>query len=169
MPGMAPTEIKALARIIGELDYYQLLHLHRDAVAGEVKHAYHATSRAFHPDANRHLEPELREAVAVIAKRVSEAYSVLRNPRRRQAYDRRLESSSELRMQLAEPHPRGASSTGSRNRTCSATTTDPRYAICRRRSRSSRTTACSNSSSPTPRPSSAECGLSRGLLAEKPG
>ena len=102
MPGMAPTEIKALARIIGELDYYQLLHLNRDAVAGEVKQAYHATSRAFHPDANRHLEPTMREAVAVIAKRVSEAYSVLRNPRRRQAYDRRLETSTEVRMQLAE-------------------------------------------------------------------
>jgi curved DNA-binding protein CbpA len=102
MSGMAPTEIKALARIIGELDYYQLLHLHRDAVAGEVKQAYHATSRAFHPDANRHLEPELRKAVTVIAKRITEAYSVLRNPRRRQAYDRRLEATSEVRMQLAE-------------------------------------------------------------------
>lgn len=102
MANMAPTEIKALARIIGELDYYQLLHLNRDAVAGEVKQAYHATSRAFHPDANRHLEPALRQAVAVIAKRISEAYSVLRNPRRRQAYDRRLETSSEVRMQLAE-------------------------------------------------------------------
>lgn len=102
MPEMAPTEIKALARIISELDYYQLLHLDRDAVAGEVKQAYHATSRAFHPDANRHLTPELREAVAVIAKRVSEAYSVLRNPRRRQAYDRRLETKNGVRMQLAE-------------------------------------------------------------------
>lgn len=99
---MVPTEIKALARIIGELDYYQLLHLRRDAVAGEVKKAYHSTSRAFHPDANRHLEPDLRDAVATIARRVSEAYSVLRNPRRRQAYDRRLESSREVRMQLAE-------------------------------------------------------------------
>jgi DnaJ-class molecular chaperone len=102
MSGMAPTEIKALARIIGELDYYQLLHLDRDAVAGEVKRAYHSTSRAFHPDANRHLAPDLRAAVVVIAKRVTEAYSVLRNPRRRQAYDRRLETTSEVRMQLAE-------------------------------------------------------------------
>ncbi|MDH3520827.1 MAG: J domain-containing protein, partial [Myxococcales bacterium] len=91
-----------LARIIGELDYYQLLHLRRNAVAGEVKKAYHATSRAFHPDSNRHLDPELREAVATISKRVSEAYSVLRDPRRRQAYDRRLETNQGLRMQLAE-------------------------------------------------------------------
>jgi len=99
---MAPTEIKALARIVGELDYYQLLHLHRDARFVDVKKAYHATSRAFHPDANRHLESDLRGAVTAIARRVCEAYSVLRDPRRRQAYDRRLESGDGVRMQLAE-------------------------------------------------------------------
>ncbi len=102
MPELAPTEIMALARIIGEIDYYQLLHLRRDAASGEVKRAYHATSRTFHPDANRHLEGELQEAVRVIAMRVSEAYSVLRNPRRRRAYDERLAAGEGLRMQLAE-------------------------------------------------------------------
>jgi len=101
-PQMAPTEIKALARIIEELDYYQLLHLDRDAVAGQVKRAYHATSRAFHPDANRHLDADLQEACRVIAKRVSEAYAVLRDPRRRQAYDRRLDEGARPRMQLGE-------------------------------------------------------------------
>lgn len=99
---MAPTEIKALARIIEELDYYQLLHLERDAVAGQVKRAYHSTSRAFHPDANRHLDGELQEACRQIAKRVSEAYAVLRDPRRRQAYDRRLDEGAKVRMQLGE-------------------------------------------------------------------
>lgn len=102
MAGFAPTEITALARIIGDIDYYQLLHLQRDAVAGEVKKAYHATRRAFHPDAHRHLDAELQDAVRVIAKRVSEAYSVLRDPRRRQAYDSRLDAGEGLRMQLAE-------------------------------------------------------------------
>ncbi len=102
MSGMEPTEIKALARIIGEIDYYQLLHLERGAVSGDVRKAYHATSRSFHPDANRHLEADLREAVEVIAMRVSEAYAVLRNPRRRQAYDLRLQQGEGLRIQLAE-------------------------------------------------------------------
>jgi hypothetical protein len=59
---MAPGEIVALARIIEELDYYQLLDLRRDAGAGEVKRAYHNSSRTFHPDANRHLDGELRSA-----------------------------------------------------------------------------------------------------------
>jgi DnaJ-class molecular chaperone len=99
---MAPGEIIALSRIIEELDYYQLLHLRRDAGPGEVKRAYHASSRSFHPDANRHLEGDLREASRSIAKRITEAYAVLRDPRRRQAYDRRLADGSQVRMQLAD-------------------------------------------------------------------
>jgi DnaJ-class molecular chaperone len=96
------SEIKALARIIEELDYYQLLHIPRSAQGGELKKAYHASSRTFHPDANRNLEPDLIEAVNAIAKRLSEAYSVLRDPRRRQAYDRHLDAGDGVRMQLAE-------------------------------------------------------------------
>jgi len=96
------SEIKALARIVGELDYYQLLHVPRTAQAGDLRKAYHASSRNFHPDANRHLPAELHDAVNVIAKRIAEAYSVLRDPRRRQAYDRHLDGGNGVRMQLAE-------------------------------------------------------------------
>ena len=99
---LAPTEIKALARILDELDYYRLLHIEPGAGAVEVKRAYFASSRVFHPDANRHLPEDLQGAVARIAKRVTEAYSVLRDPRRRAAYDRRLAAGSGMRMQLAE-------------------------------------------------------------------
>jgi DnaJ-class molecular chaperone len=99
---LAPTEIQALARIMDELDYYQLMHVKRGATVREVKTAYYSTSRAFHPDANRHLDPDLRDAVARITKRVAEAYAVLRDPRRRQAYDRLLDEGKGVRMQLAE-------------------------------------------------------------------
>ena len=99
---LAPTEIKALARILDELDYYGLLHVPPGADAARVKRAYFASSRAFHPDANRHLPEDLQAAIARIAKRVTEAYSVLRDPRRRAAYDRRLAAGSGLRIQLAE-------------------------------------------------------------------
>lgn len=99
---LAPTEIKALARILDELDYYRLLHVVPGADAVEVKRAYFASSRVFHPDANRHLPDDLQEAIARIAKRVTEAYSVLRDPRRRAAYDRRLADGAGLRIQLAE-------------------------------------------------------------------
>jgi DnaJ-class molecular chaperone len=102
VPEMAPTEIHALARIMGELDYYQLLHLKSDASPRDVKLAFHASSRVFHPDANRHLDDELRSAVAEIAKRVTEAYQVLRDTRRRHAYDDLLTSSGATRIRLAD-------------------------------------------------------------------
>jgi DnaJ-class molecular chaperone len=106
--GLAPTEITALARILGELDYYQLLHLSPSAERKQIQKAYHATSRVFHPDGNRQHSLEIREATAQISKRITEAYSVLRAPRRREAYDRQLESGGAVRMQLAEAEAAGA-------------------------------------------------------------
>lgn len=95
-----PSEIAALARILDELDYYELLHLDRKAEASAIKRAYHRSSRHFHPDANQHLRGEVGEAAKRIAMRISEAYAVLRDPRRRQAYDQRLSSGQEVRIQL---------------------------------------------------------------------
>jgi len=102
MSTLAPTEILALARILPELDYYQLLHLQPGASPAEIKMGFHATSRAFHPDGNRHHDAEIGEAIDKIAKRVSEAYSVLRNPRRRQAYDYQRSCGGGVRIRLAD-------------------------------------------------------------------
>jgi len=107
MPDLAPTEITALAGILGELDYYQLLHLDSDAKLSDIKRAYHSTSRTFHPDSNRYQEPEVRRAIDEIAKRISEAYSILRNPRRRKAYDQQVAAKAGVRMQLAEAEAAG--------------------------------------------------------------
>lgn len=108
MADFAPTEITALAGILGELDYYQLLHLESDAKPSDIKRAYHATSRAFHPDSNRFQKPDVRRAIDEIAKRVSEAYSILRNPRRRKAYDQQIAAKAGVRMQLAEAEAAGS-------------------------------------------------------------
>jgi DnaJ-class molecular chaperone len=100
---LAPLEIRALAKILDELDYYQLLHLERGAPASAIKQAFHQTSRAFHPDANRRIAPDLRDQIERISKRVTEAYTVLRDPRRRRAYDAKIaEGSAGVRMQIAE-------------------------------------------------------------------
>ncbi|MFQ5417080.1 MAG: J domain-containing protein [Myxococcota bacterium] len=104
---MVPTEIMALARIVGEFDYYQVLHLDRGASPKEVKHAFHASSRVFHPDANRHLEADLQRAVSEIAKVITEAYQVLRDPRRRIAYDEVLANGGPVRIRLAEARSEG--------------------------------------------------------------
>ncbi len=100
--GIARLEIKALAKIIDELSYYQILHLEPDASSRELKRAYYSTSRTFHPDANGHLDGEIRQSCTLISKRITEAYCVLKDPRKRKAYDERLDSGDGLRMQLAE-------------------------------------------------------------------
>jgi DnaJ-class molecular chaperone len=96
-------EIRALAGILEELDYYQVLELAPDSPTSAIRTAYHAVSRRFHPDAHRDAPMEMQQHVARIAKRVAEAYSVLRDPRRRQVYDRQLAGDrARLRMPLAE-------------------------------------------------------------------
>jgi len=99
-----PKEIKALARLVDDLNYYEILGAPLGTASGALRDAYHAASRKFHPDAHRHLDPELRSAVERIAKRITEAYSVLRDPRRRKLYDERLAqgASAGARMQLVE-------------------------------------------------------------------
>ncbi len=57
---MPRPELHALARIMDELDYYQILHLEPTASQSDVKRAYFETSRMLHPDANRHLEEEVQ-------------------------------------------------------------------------------------------------------------
>ena len=107
MSGLEPAEIRALARMLDELDYYQILEIDRSAQAPEVKRAFHDSCRRFHPDGHRHLAGDVREDLERIARRVCEAYSVMRDPRRRQAYDQSLASNDgETRMQLAEANAR---------------------------------------------------------------
>jgi DnaJ-class molecular chaperone len=103
MPALAPAEIKALVKLMDELDYYQILEVPRDAPASAIKSGYYAVSRRYHPDANRALQGEARRNLEQVAKRVTEAYSVLRSARRRRAYDGQLAKDSlAVRMRLAE-------------------------------------------------------------------
>lgn len=80
-------EAQAVAQILEELDYFQVLKLAPGATPGEIKAAYHRESRLYHPD--RFFgddDAELRRAVARIYKRINEAYVCLRDDRKRAKY-----------------------------------------------------------------------------------
>src|SRR5262245_4082241 len=102
MAALSAAEVRAMAGLVDELDYYQLLEIARDAPASAVKRAYHDVSRRLHPDANRSLPAPERASLEGVARRVCEAYQVLRDGRRRKAYDAQLTSGSGARIQLAE-------------------------------------------------------------------
>jgi DnaJ-class molecular chaperone len=89
-------EIKALARVIDRVDYYRLLKLEPGATSEAVRTAYHDARRRFHPDAYLAQTEDVRTAVDVIARRITEGYLVLRDRTRRAAYDSAL-SSGQLR------------------------------------------------------------------------
>ena len=62
-------------------DYYEVLGIKRDAKEAEIKTAYRRLARKYHPDVSREPHAEQR------FKEVGEAYEVLRDSQKRQAYD----------------------------------------------------------------------------------
>ena len=64
-------------------DYYEVLGVPRGADAAAIKKAYRQLARKFHPD----LNPDDAQAEARF-KEIGEAYEVLSDPAKRQAYDR---------------------------------------------------------------------------------
>lgn len=80
-------ETQALAQTLDALDYFQLLGVAPGATPAEVKAAFHLCSRSFHPDRVFHEDDaDLKARVHRIYKRITEAYTVLRDPDKRAKY-----------------------------------------------------------------------------------
>ncbi len=80
-------ETKLIAQSLDQLDYYQVLGAEHDTPPAELKTAYHELQRNYHPDAfYASPDAELKRAVHLIAKRVAEAYVILRDPNKRAKY-----------------------------------------------------------------------------------
>ncbi|MFN3762103.1 MAG: J domain-containing protein, partial [Anaerolineae bacterium] len=79
-----------------EKDLYAVLGVSPLATPEEIRHAYRQLARRFHPDSGS------EEASAERFQEVQEAYRVLGDPARRQAYDRRrAERGKDLTVALA--------------------------------------------------------------------
>ncbi len=62
-------------------DYYQILELEREASQSEIKRAYRKLARKYHPDVSKATDAEEK------FKELGEAYEVLKDPEKREAYN----------------------------------------------------------------------------------
>src|SRR5438477_3306273 len=67
--------------MVAERDFYDILGVERGASDAEIKRAYRRLAQQWHPDVN--ADPAAHERF----KEINEAYQVLSDPQRRQAYD----------------------------------------------------------------------------------
>lgn len=72
---------------LDELDYYTLLGVADDASDEQIKKAFRAFARKYHPDRFAEAEDERRERATRIFKRGSEAFQTLTDASQRKAYD----------------------------------------------------------------------------------
>ena len=65
------------------MDYYQILEIDKFSNTKEIKKHYYKLSKKYHPDKNNGLSDDN-------FKKLSEAYSILSNPKKRYLYDMKL-------------------------------------------------------------------------------
>ena len=84
------TELKRLSALVDDENHYRLLDVGRNSESSIVQQAYYSLSRKWHPDA--FFRRDIGEYGPIIDKifmGLTEAYQVLGDPKKKQAYDRK--------------------------------------------------------------------------------
>jgi DnaJ-class molecular chaperone len=80
-------EVETFAAVLDQLDYFGVLKVPQSATPPEIKAAYYRESRAFHPDRFAAVgDANLRDMIGRIYRRVNEAWTVLRDDKKRLKY-----------------------------------------------------------------------------------
>jgi curved DNA-binding protein CbpA len=88
---------KFLRRLKNATNYYEVIELPSTAKASEIKDAYYALARRYHPD-RFHLKSgtKLHAQISSGFARITQAYETLTDPKTRTAYDQNLERSRQF-------------------------------------------------------------------------
>jgi curved DNA-binding protein CbpA len=78
------------ARLEAAKDNYEVLGVGRSASFDELKNAYHALARRFHPDRFHQEQPDLRRRIDTAFAQIARAYETLSEPSLRSDYDARV-------------------------------------------------------------------------------
>jgi curved DNA-binding protein CbpA len=84
-------EMKALFARAAGADYYEVLGVGRRASAAELKRAYYALAKRFHPDRFRQTaDPAVRAQIEAAFAQIAQAYDKLKDDKSRAAYDLKI-------------------------------------------------------------------------------
>ncbi|PYS49987.1 MAG: hypothetical protein DMF68_08360 [Acidobacteria bacterium] len=91
-------ELEALfARLEDSTNYYEMLNVARSASDAELKRAYHAFAKRFHPDRFRKsVDDQLHARIESVFAKIAQAYETLKDNNSRTAYDSKLLKQEEV-------------------------------------------------------------------------
>jgi curved DNA-binding protein CbpA len=77
--------------VLAKSDHFELLDVAPNANATTIQGAFHTMAAGLHPDRHRNtLNPEQHEQLVIVYARIAEAYRVLRDPKNRETYLRKM-------------------------------------------------------------------------------
>lgn len=92
-------------------DHYRILGISSEAGQEEIRAAYRAKLRLWHPDLVADESEDVRQAATEMSARLNEAYGCLSDPHRRSAYDTRRGGGSESTPRTSTSPPQRSHST----------------------------------------------------------